>query len=59
MKTKIFAYFQICISVPLTKICLILNMSCSEAVVRRRYVKKVLGEFHKIHEKTPVPESFF
>ena len=59
MKTKIFADFQICISVPLTKICLNLDMSCSEAAVRRCYVKKVLGEFHKIHEKTNVPESFF
>ena len=30
---------------------------CSEAAIRVFCVKKLCKKFHKIHKKTPVPES--
>ena len=35
------------------------GMEHSEAVVQICYVKKVFLKLHKIHRKTPVPESLF
>ena len=34
-------------------------MILPEAVVQRCSVKKLVLEFHKVHRKTPVPESLF
>ena len=38
---------------------LLMKFAHSEAVVRRRSIKMYSEKFHKIHRKTPVPETHF